>query len=412
MGQQCGSPWSPFSLQRLLSDSVRGSSFPFQIAPDRHSTFKRDVAEIVGSPEHRLTQKTSVPRIVDAFPFGHWATSVVVATEALSRVPVPSAREHKSRRILILDQRRILRGFSWRLVPDRVVPVHTIVNLFADSCPYRHTVLVHETPTEQREEQSAFLTQHGQVLTVEFRLVPDGGDIPASPWSDHTQHIPGTQQGPPPDDPSNDQPGRRPTVAGPAQAARTRSRTPPQQCSCGAAPVDATGFRTTVGKSSTVKWSLDHIQHALPAGHLDLTPDIGRLLSSAGFACVTDSVNPIVGKPICMFSSGIGPAPCRQICFSLAWQQCGSDTSLSLPSIRPDLARHDCPWILKATLGIWVGKLLSEPAAHPIQDGGLETARIATRLFGGEWPIAVAGPLSSTRKWTRIPRRFKKVKAS
>ncbi|OLP80330.1 hypothetical protein AK812_SmicGene39256, partial [Symbiodinium microadriaticum] len=67
---------------QMLSE---GQPFPFRIAPGGHSSFKRDIAQVLGSQEQRLTLKTSVPRIVDAFPFGHWATGVIVATEALSR---------------------------------------------------------------------------------------------------------------------------------------------------------------------------------------------------------------------------------------------------------------------------------------------------------------------------------------
>ncbi|CAE7423882.1 unnamed protein product, partial [Symbiodinium microadriaticum] len=172
-----------------------GAPFPFLVRPDGYSSFKKDLASSVGSEEHRLTLKTSVPRIVDSYPFGYWASGVIVATEALSRVPYPPARHHETRRILILDQRRILQGFSWRLVSGRVVPVQDVVGPFAALCPFGHTVLAHGAPTEQHGEEPAFIIQHGQVLTIEYRPVQEGGDVPASPWSDHAQHVPGTQQG-------------------------------------------------------------------------------------------------------------------------------------------------------------------------------------------------------------------------
>ncbi|CAE7397291.1 unnamed protein product, partial [Symbiodinium microadriaticum] len=177
---------------QILSE---GAPFPFLVRPDGYSSFKKDLASSVGSDEHRLTLKTSVPRIVDSYPFGYWASGVIVATEALSRVPYPPARHHETRRILILDQRRILQGFSWRLVSGRVVPVQDVVGPFAASCPFGHTVLAHGAPTEQHGEEPAFIIQHGQVLTIEYRPVQEGGDVPASPWSDHAQHVPGTQQG-------------------------------------------------------------------------------------------------------------------------------------------------------------------------------------------------------------------------
>ncbi|CAE7182070.1 unnamed protein product [Symbiodinium microadriaticum] len=127
-----------------------GRPFPFLVAPGRHATFKQDVAAVLGTVDHRLTIKSAAPRrIVDSYPFGYWATAVVVATEALSRVPCPPARQRETRRILVLDQRRILKGFAWRLVPGSIVPVQDVLDLYTNLCPFCHTVLAHGAPTEE-----------------------------------------------------------------------------------------------------------------------------------------------------------------------------------------------------------------------------------------------------------------------
>ena len=353
---------------QMLSE---GQPFPFRIAPGGHSSFKRDIAQVLGSQEHRLTLKTSVPRIVDAFPFGHWATGVIVATEALSRVPFPPARALESRHILILDQRRILRGFAWRLVSNQIVFVQAIIDLYADLCPYRHTVLVHGAPTDQRDGQPVFLIQHGQVLVVEFRPVTDSGDVPASPWSDHAQHVPGTQQS----DPGNDAPAGSgsgpPPAADSTGGARTRSRTPRQHAlSHTSKPVACASFRAD-SSCPAIKWSLDLLQHAHPVGHPDLTPDFWKLPCPA-FICNTAHAFAWLAANPSRLWDGTADLAVFQPCPSLQFSLWGIDAM---------------PRSCKQTPGCYTTKLLQDPATADATDTAINAARTATRLLGEEWPM-------------------------
>ena len=347
-----------------------GAPFPFLVRPDGYSSFKKDLASSVGSEEHRLTLKTSVPRIVDSYPFGYWASGVIVATEALSRVPYPPARHHETRRILILDQRRILQGFSWRLVSGRVVPVQDVVGPFAALCPFGHTVLAHGAPTEQHGEEPAFIIQHGQVLTIEYRPVQEGGDVPASPWSDHAQHVPGTQQGMLFDRGDGDRhsgPSTGRTVSG---NDRTRSRTPRQN-----GPSDTGATAPAVyGRAHanhSVKWGLDFKLHALAEGTPDLTPDSWKMLARLDH-------RPPIMLALNPDRAGVEEGPVAQtLCLPLK--------PLRLPFPSSTL------WGFGSSpFRGWCSqcKLLVEPTSECAWTQHImREARTATRLLGCEWPF-------------------------
>ncbi|CAE7906300.1 unnamed protein product [Symbiodinium microadriaticum] len=119
---------------------TEGMPFAFHVRPGRQATFREDIAQATGTAEHRLSLGTVTPRIVDAYPFGYWTSAVLVATDALSRVPCPPARVPEQRSILVLDQRRILRGIAWRFVRSRVLKVQDLADLYYDMCPFRHVV--------------------------------------------------------------------------------------------------------------------------------------------------------------------------------------------------------------------------------------------------------------------------------
>ena len=201
-----------------------GRPFPFSIARGRRPHFREDLAHSLGAQLHALTIKASTPRISDSFTFGYWASGVVVATEALLRVPFPPARHPELRSILILDQRRILRGFRWLLVEGLEVSVDSLFSLYRDMCPFRHSVDISGAPIVEREPGPVFTVRHGQVLIVSFRPwdllggsqeIPDTRDRPPSNRGDDLDD--------PPPDPGTDSPpdaGQNPDIR------RRRSRTP------------------------------------------------------------------------------------------------------------------------------------------------------------------------------------------
>ena len=157
---------------------TEGAPFVFQVQPGRQVTFRDDVARATGTEEHRLSLGTVTPRIIDAYPYGYWTSAVLVATDALLRVPYPPARNQERRSILVLDQRRILRGLAWRFVFSRVQKVQDLADLYYHMCPPGHVVSLDGPRVDIRDGVQVFLLQPGQVLTVEF--VPEQQSSPPS----------------------------------------------------------------------------------------------------------------------------------------------------------------------------------------------------------------------------------------
>ena len=196
--------------------------FTFPVRRGCRASFKEDLANSIGARPHNLTIKPSVPRIVDSFVFGYWASGVVVATEILGRVPFPPARRPENRYILILDQRRILRGFRWKLVEGTEVTVDSLLHEYNPLCPYRHSVVFTGLTPVDLPQGPTFIIRQGQVIVVEFQ-----------PWPSTADHASSADDGPPPpptDGHSHDTPdvpGARPTgPAAPGTAPRQRSRSP------------------------------------------------------------------------------------------------------------------------------------------------------------------------------------------
>ncbi|CAE7543989.1 Kcnh2 [Symbiodinium sp. KB8] len=131
-------------------------------------------------------------RIIDSYGCGYWASGVLVATEEISPVPCPPALQPETRLILILDQRRILRGFKWHLVPRRLVKVQDIADRFYDICPFRHTVSIRGAEVEEHDSERYFSIVHGQVLVIDFTLeTDDAAEDEAPPWDQSPDDHPG-----------------------------------------------------------------------------------------------------------------------------------------------------------------------------------------------------------------------------
>ena len=171
----------------ILSDD---RPFPFEVRPDRRSAFKQDVAASLGVPVNSLTLKPSTPRVLDAFPFGFWTSGILVATQKLSRAPHLSAGQPETRSILILDQRRMLRGIAWRLVNDSMVTVQDIADMYYDTCPFGYEVSIRGADVFQLDGEEVLQIRDGQVIVVEFTPestssvtgpdLPPPSDVPAA----------------------------------------------------------------------------------------------------------------------------------------------------------------------------------------------------------------------------------------
>ena len=307
---------------------TEGMPFAFHVRPGRQATFREDIAQATGTAEHRLSLGTVTPRIVDAYPFGYWTSAVLVATDALSRVPCPPARVPEQRSILVLDQRRILRGIAWRFVRSRVLKVQDLADLYYDMCPFRHVVSLDGARIEVRDGVQVFVIQPGQVLTIEF--VPEK----QSPSSSGNGHGPtGILGGE--ESPSGPQTPVHSSVV--QRGNSTRSRSPRGQ-----QPHEA-GRQTGPNHAPIDKF----------AGVFSVKPCLGPWRQGGKHAA----------------SKGIDVAD---------WQCL--DVHVAHTTVENFLA-------LAGTSFASTCKLLDEPNADATHTSALASARDATRLLGGEWPF-------------------------
>ena len=339
----------------ILSDA---QPFTFPVADGRRDHFREDLIRSLGAAEHRLSIKASEPRIIDSYGCGYWASGVLVATEEISPVPCPPALQPETRLILILDQRRILRGFKWHLVPRRLVKVQDIADRFYDICPFRHTVSIRGAEVEEHDSERYFSIVHGQVLVIDFTLeTDDAAEDEAPPWDQSPDDHPGrpylawAQSDLEPDGGDDGNSGA-PTQAG------LRSRSPRERTRHLAAEGYSIQHKTWGGWVCSFngtlvghkaqgrhygKWSHGILQEAKVVGNPDLTP--------------------------------------AQAPFSHPSTLCLDAATLVSGGLHID-------WGTFSSLKVVGHKLLEEPVSSPSSlSDHTRAAREATRLLGGEWPF-------------------------
>ena len=199
--------WHPGSHFYLLTDGMPAT---FAVAPGRRASFRQDVEERLRALPGRLTLMVSKPRIVDHMASGYPISGVIVATEQLQRVPYPPARVPERRVVLILDCRRILQGFQWRLLSNQFVGEQQLIDSFSPACPSGYYVAIRGGTPCEGFANVTFRVIGGQLLeviyAVQTRSTLGASDVPG----------PG---GPPPFGPSDDagsqqhsRPGTRPPL--------------------------------------------------------------------------------------------------------------------------------------------------------------------------------------------------------
>ena len=164
----------------------------FTLGYRQEPCFHAALCEHLGSDEHRLSAIRVHPEITDAFPKGHWTTSVVVATEQISSVPYPPARAPNTGVALVLDCRPLLLGIRWLLLHSAFIPVSEVVQPFQELCPHEYMVTVSGCSAVQRDNDMVFPIQ-SQVLVISFTE-----DLQSSDQTDGPPNVP-------PDDPHDTQ---------------------------------------------------------------------------------------------------------------------------------------------------------------------------------------------------------------
>ena len=221
----------PGSHFYILTD---GMPTVFKVRPFRRAHFSADLAQSMQGAEHSLHIRASKPRFTDLYVLGQLVSGALVTTERLSVLPCPPARTAETRVILILDQRRILQGLTWRILDHPHVSVQRLADEYYEHCPADHIVSIRGAAVENRPDGPVLLISSGQVLTIEFieDLLPDNdedpdmrppGDTgqdtsgPGSGSGDHHHWTPGPVSGPP-----------RHAAANTGAPCRNRSRSPRQ----------------------------------------------------------------------------------------------------------------------------------------------------------------------------------------
>ncbi|CAE7697032.1 psaC [Symbiodinium sp. CCMP2592] len=156
---------APGTFFHILTD---GGSQRFTVAQGRRPHFRSDLVRQLRADDAALTIKPTNPRTQNHFDQGYISTQVLVATERLSRLPCPPARTPENRLIVVLDCRRILQGFEWRLLASAVVPLQDLERFFLRLCPAGRSVAIWGAPVENTAAGPMLRVTSGQVLTVEY----------------------------------------------------------------------------------------------------------------------------------------------------------------------------------------------------------------------------------------------------
>ncbi|OLP87581.1 hypothetical protein AK812_SmicGene31189 [Symbiodinium microadriaticum] len=186
---QVAIPAPPGTFYLLLSDGIPQL---FHMPPQHRELLRERIAAALSISEQNMTIRGPRVPIEHAMFRGHFLASVLITTEAVHRLPIPPARLHASQWLLFLDLRRILRGFSWRLLDSCHVDVHRLMREFEHLRPVGYIASITGAPIDALADGPAFRIDSGDTLTVEF--IPDyleegeeSQDEPGDddPWDPH-----------------------------------------------------------------------------------------------------------------------------------------------------------------------------------------------------------------------------------
>ena len=157
----------------LLTD---GMPTAFTIRPDQHAHYRDAVASLLRYSEQNMTLQVSRPRIEDATYQGFHVRTVAVATEAISRLPIPPARLRPPSWIVVFDLREIFRSFDWRLLYKDTILVQELLTQFGYNKPAGFVVAISGAPIEVAAEGPTFRLTPGLVLRVAYESDSLEGD--------------------------------------------------------------------------------------------------------------------------------------------------------------------------------------------------------------------------------------------
>ena len=128
--------------------------------------FKEEASRIFGYTAEQTTVCPAIPRIENLSILGQKCKTALVATETVSKVPIPPGRYKPKQHVLILDARPLLRDISWLLAPHGCADVTSIVAPFQYVAPDGLFVSVTGAPTECRRGRTTVTAAPGTLLRL------------------------------------------------------------------------------------------------------------------------------------------------------------------------------------------------------------------------------------------------------
>ena len=121
-----------------------------------------EIAAYVGIEPADMTLQAVSPRIDDFEDLGFGCSTIVVATQSISRILLDPAT------IILCDLRPILRGFTWRAVHGRELLVTTLLELLDIPCPAGYQLVVGGTPQHLEPTGRMILLDPGRCVVIEL----------------------------------------------------------------------------------------------------------------------------------------------------------------------------------------------------------------------------------------------------
>ncbi|CAE7473380.1 unnamed protein product [Symbiodinium sp. CCMP2592] len=197
------------------------------------ATFKQALVTALQYSAHRTSLKPSSPRITDCCYRGFSCHSVIVATEAICRLPVPPARPRPPQLAILLDKRPVLRGFTWFVCAGEHYDLQDLRRTLQQEAPSGYVVDVRGGHRFLYRGRPRIMARQGQVIQVRFVQAdtpPDGSTMRGDD-ADDSSHDPddtdSAREEPPSDEEDSSSTPRAPRSRSPPPGA-PRGPPPPQ----------------------------------------------------------------------------------------------------------------------------------------------------------------------------------------
>ncbi|CAE7375700.1 unnamed protein product [Symbiodinium sp. CCMP2456] len=158
-------PFSVATAYRILSDDL-----PARVEVEEGGRLTRAaIAEALEKDPADLTIVPALPPIRDIFSLGWTSETVFVASTLIPR----HRRDPAGPKVLVIDQRPVFQGITWRLLESELLDLQQFVDDYANTCPDGYHVSVQGAPSFEAEDGTYLRIEDGRHLVVQFVLPHD-----------------------------------------------------------------------------------------------------------------------------------------------------------------------------------------------------------------------------------------------